>query len=145
MNSRAVLRHAVIILLASLLMAIPIGPLGTDVRARLLLVSHVTGILVFFLMAVVALILPRLRLGTGGRKLLWWAIVPVNYVVVGVFGIIGAIRKFPSLAAPELPPLEGAEVIVFGLCVAFTALGGLVMCGLLLYGLRGEDDPAQPA
>lgn len=141
MNTRSILRHAAVLLLLSLLMAIPIGPLGTDVRARLFLVGHVTGILVFFLMVCVALIVPRLRLGPGALRLLWWSVVPVNYLVVVVFGLIGSILKFPSLAAPELPPLQGPTAAVFMSIVAISALGGLTMCGLLIYGLRGDDAP----
>jgi hypothetical protein len=122
-------------------MAIPIGPLGSDVRARLFLVAHVTGLLVFFLMVCVALIVPRLRLGERALRVLWWSVVPVNYLVVVVFGLIGAIAKFPSLAAPEVPPLEGAVAVIFMSTVALTAIGGLTMCGLLIYGLRGSDAP----
>ena len=145
MNTRSVLRHASIILLLALLMAIPIGPLGKDPRARLFAASHVTGLLVFFLMTAVAFIAPRLRLGKTGFRLLWWCTVPANYVAVVILGLFSSLVKFPSLVAPELGPVGQVETAIIIAAIVVISLGGLVLCGLLIYGLRGDTDPAASA
>lgn len=141
MTSRGVLRHAFVILTISFLLGLAIPPLGHDPRARLFLGSHITGIAIGIWMTTIALLLPRLRLGDRGRRVVWFCAVPANYFGLVVLGILAPVFKFPSVSTPALPAIEGAPAAIVMSGVAVTTVTTLLLCGMILYGLRGETDP----
>src|SRR5687768_7070429 len=103
MTTRSVLRHAFIILTVAFLLGLAIGPLKGDPQARLVFGSHVTGIVVGIWMITIALVLPHLRLGQNGARVLWICLVPGNYFGMATLGLFAPLVRFPSINTPELP------------------------------------------
>jgi hypothetical protein len=111
--------------------------------AKAWLISHLTGILICLLMSVVGLAWPDLQLGPRGRRVLYWATVPANYVNMLVLGILAPVLGgAPTISVPEAPPAPGGVKAMIGAGVAFATIASFVMVGLVLYGLRRQ--PTEP-
>jgi hypothetical protein len=138
-----ILKHAFVILTVAFALGLVVGAshgAHHDVAAKAWLVSHVTGIIVSVLIAIVGLLWGDLRLGPRAAQVLFWATVPGNYLVMLILGIVlPAMGIAPALAVPEGPAPAGLgqTLLVFGIVLA--TITSFVMSGLVLYGLRSPS------
>jgi hypothetical protein len=136
-----ILKHAFIILTVAFALGLVTGAAhGAHApTAKSWLVSHITGILVSMLIAIVGLLWGDLRLGPRASRVLFWVTVPGNYAVMVILGVaLPLLGAGPAIASPETPEPVGA---VAGLLVAGISLATIIsftMCGLVIYGLRGR-------
>jgi hypothetical protein len=138
MGQRSVLLHGFVILAIGFALGLVI-PATTGADQRLWLGSHVTGILVGVMMIAVGSAWSHLRLGDGARRALWVVTVPSNYVSVLILGIFAPLMRIPTIATPELAMPAGPVMAVFGIGLLNATISAFVMCGLAIYGLRGDD------
>jgi hypothetical protein len=140
---RNVVRHAFVILTVAFLLGLTAGVTGGShhPHARLWLASHLTGILVAVMIAVIGLAWNELELGARARKVLFFVTVPMNYYALGVLGIFAPAMGVPqAIAAPHLPAVAPwvQGIMVFSL-IAVT-ISSLTMSILVVVGLRGRQN-----
>ena len=139
---RSVVRHAFVILTLSFMLGLVAGATGGNHHpyARLWLASHLTGILVSVMIAVVGLSWHELALGERARKVLFFVTVPMNYYALVVLGIFAPIMGVPQpIAAPGLPPVASwvQGLMTFSLIVV--TISSLTMSILVVVGLRARE------
>jgi hypothetical protein len=137
---RTILRHAFVILTVAFLLGLVAGASARTPHGRLWMGSHLTGILVALMVAVVGLTWDTLRLGDRAGRVLWFVTVPVNYFLVATLGILAPILGVPQpIATPALPApppwLNGAMAA----CLVVATISSLTLSGLVLYGLRARE------
>lgn len=143
---RVILRHAFVFLAIAFALGLVAGVTGgnKDPGARLWLASHTTGLLVCFMVGLVGLTWPELRLGRRGEKTLYVTAVPINYLAMVNLGVLAPLAGVaPPIIAPRgIPaPPAWAQGVVNATLVIVT-ISSFVMTGLILYGLRGGDRAA---
>jgi len=139
---RSIVRHAFVILTVAFLLGLAAGVTGGNhhPNARLWLASHLTGILVAVMIAVVGLAWNELALGERARKVLFFVTVPMNYYALVVLGIFAPAMGVPQpIAAPGLPPVASwvQGIMVFSLIVV--TISSLLMSILVVLGLRVRE------
>jgi hypothetical protein len=142
MAQRSIFRHAFVILAVSFAVGLVAGGLAPDPRARLWLSSHVAGIMAGLLMIGVGVVWPHLRLGATGEKVGLASAIGGNWVAL-IVGIFAALVHFPlKISTPALPDVQGWQsgVVLAGLGVV--TISTFVLCGVVLYGLRGAKGGA---
>jgi hypothetical protein len=138
-----ILKHAFVILTVAFALGLVTGGAGGahSPSAKAWLISHITGIIVGLLIAIVGLLWSDLRLGPRASRVLFWATVPGNYLVMLILGILMPLLGVsPAIAVPDAPAPTGAAqgLLVFGIAVA--TVTSFLTSGLVLYGLRGRHD-----
>jgi hypothetical protein len=139
---KQILFHAFIILTVAFVLGLVTGAVqgsGDVAMAKSWLISHVTGIMVSLIMAVVGLLWSDLQLGRRASRVLYWMTVHANYVVMGILGVlVPALGAAPELAVPEAPPAVGGvkALLIAGIVIA--TVSSFVMSILVLVGLRGR-------
>ena len=143
---RVILRHAFVFLTIAFALGLVAGVTGgnNDPSARLWLASHTTGLLVCFLVGLVALTWPELRLGPRAEKVLYAVTVPINYLAMVNLGVLAPLaRVAPPIVAPKgLAPAPAWAQGVVNVTLVIVTLSSFLMTGLILYGLRGSDRAA---
>ena len=136
---KRILRHAFVILTIAFVLGLVTGVAHGQHSplARAWLASHLTGILVSLMMAVVGLAWPELELGPRAQRVLYLATVPANYLNMLVLGILTpALGGAPELAAPEAPPAPPGVKAMITAGIVFATVVAFVMSGLMIRGLR---------
>jgi hypothetical protein len=137
---RSILRHAFVILTVAFLLGLTAGASAGGPRGRLWMGSHLTGILVALMVAVVGLTWDSLRLGARAGRLLWFVTVPVNYFLLATLGILAPLLRVPQpIATPALPAPPGWLAGAMGACLLIATVSSLTLSGLVVYGLRDGE------
>jgi hypothetical protein len=134
---RSILRHAFIILTAAFLLGLIAGANAQTPRGRLWMGSHLTGILVALMVAVVGLTWDDLRLGARASQVLWFVAVPVNYFLMATLGFFAPALGIPQpIATPALPAPAAWLTGAMATCLVIATISSLTLSGLVVYGLR---------
>ena len=137
---RRLIRCGILLFLLGLLTGLIVPALANP---RMGLSSHLEGVMNGIFLVVLGLVWPRLRLSRAAQAIAFWLSVYgtfVNWAATLAAAAWGA-------GAPMMPIAglghEGTRVpegsIAFGL--VSLALAMIATCGIVLWGLRGADDP----
>jgi len=140
-QARRLLQLGVVLLLLGLMIGLAIPTLAVP---RLGVAAHVNAVIGALFLLVFGLIWPRLRLGPGALRLVFW-LAPYSFFVASLMPLLGGVW---GAGTGMLPLAAGAArgssfeeaVIAVGLVTAGIAI--LTVCGLLLHGLRKGDGSA---
>jgi hypothetical protein len=136
---RTILKHAFVFLTIAFLIGLVAGASAHHPHARLWMGSHVTGILVGLLAAVVGLLWPELHLGPRALRLLFFVTVPVNYYLLAVLGVVGPAFGFPQpITTPQLPAAASWLGGLVAATLVIATLSALTMSVLVVVGMRGR-------
>lgn len=112
---------------------------------RMGLSSHLEGVMNGGVLVVLGLIWDRLRLGDRALSVTFWAAVYgtfANWATTLLAAIWGAGAMMPLAAGNQRGTAVQEALVSFGLWSL--SLSMLVVCGLLLVGLRGAPGPDDP-
>lgn len=142
-SGRRLIRCGILLFLLGLLTGLLVPAVANP---RMGLSSHLEGVMNGIFLVVLGLIWPRLRLSGRAQAIAFWLALYgafVNWATTLAAAALGA-------GAPMMPLAGGSHrgthlqegLIAFGL-VSLT-LAMIAVCGIVLWGLRGTDDPARP-
>lgn len=139
-NGRYLIRYGILLFFLGLLTGLLV-PMLTNPRMGLS--SHLEGIMNGFFLVLLGLIWPRLRLSPSALNITFWLALYGTYVnwatvlIAAAWGAGGSMMPMAALGHKGSPIQEG--IINFGL--VSLSLTMLIICVIILWGLRGADDP----
>jgi hypothetical protein len=137
---KTILKHAFVMLTAAFLLGLVAGAMAHHPHGRLWMGSHVTGILVSLMVAVVGLLWLDLRLSPRAGRVLFFVTVPVNYYLLATLGVVGPALGFPqAISTPQLPAAAPWVTGLMSATLVVATVSALTMSGLVVYGLRGSS------
>jgi hypothetical protein len=140
---RTILKHAFVILTVAFLLGLVAGSMAHHPHGRLWMGSHITGILVALMVAVVGLVWPELRLSPRAGKVLFFVTVPMNYYILAALGVAAPALGFPqAIATPQLPPAASWVTGWMTTNLVVATASALTMSVLVVFGLRRQPGQA---
>ncbi|MGD2114251.1 MAG: hydrogenase [Acidobacteriota bacterium] len=140
-RSHRLLQLGVLLFLLGLLTGFAIPALANP---RMGLSSHLEGVLNGMFLLALGLIWPRLRLGSAAAAATYWLAIYgtfANWAATLLAAAWGAGRAMP-IAAGAQQGTPAQEAVIMGLLFSLS-LAVVAVCGLVLWGLRGETgEPA---
>lgn len=137
---RTLLRHAFVFLTLAFALGLVAGLTGANKapQARLWLSSHMTALLVGFMVGLVGLTWPELELGRKATQVLYFTTVPVNYFALFCLGVFApSMGVGPPIIAPNAAPAPAWAQGVVNVTLVIVTLSSFLMAGLAIHGLRG--------
>jgi hydroxylaminobenzene mutase len=137
---RRLIRYGILLFFLGLLAGLIVPMLANP---RLGLSSHLEGVMNGTFLVVMGLIWPRLRLSRSTLTITFWLSMYgtyINWATTLAAAALGAGQSMMPIAAAGFmgtPPQE--TIIKFGL--SSFALAMLITCVIVLWGLRGTDEP----